>query len=101
MVECYKTGTPNERRTFWACFSGWALDTFDLQVFNFVMPSLMLAMSLTKSDAGSIATVALHFYRIAKYGRMEITAHSRRTTLLKEQRQVDGAVANISSSWLL
>lgn len=59
MVDWYKTGTPNERRTFWACFSGWALDTFDLQVFNFVMPSLMLALTLSKSDAGSIATVAL------------------------------------------
>lgn len=59
MVDWYKTGTPKERRTFWACFSGWALDTFDLQVFNFIMPSLMLALHLSKSDAGSIATAAL------------------------------------------
>lgn len=59
MVDWYKTGTPKERRTFWACFSGWALDTFDLQVFNFIMPSLMLALHLSKTDAGSIATVAL------------------------------------------
>jgi MFS family permease len=59
MFSWYQSGTKVERRTFWACFSGWALDTFDLQVFNFIVPSLMLAMHLTKGDAGSIATVSL------------------------------------------
>lgn len=83
MVDWYKTGTPNERRTFWACFSGWALDTFDLQVFNYVMPSLMLALHLSKADAGSIATVALLSSAIGgwiggmlsdRYGRVRMLA---------------------------
>jgi MFS family permease len=83
MVDWYTTGTPNERRTFWACFSGWALDTFDLQVFNYVIPSLMLALHLSKADAGSIATVALLSSAIGgwiggilsdRYGRVRMLA---------------------------
>jgi hypothetical protein len=28
-----------ERRTFWACFGGWALDALDVQIYTFVVPA--------------------------------------------------------------
>jgi MFS family permease len=59
MIEWYRVGTSEERRTFWACFMGWALDTFDVQVYFFILPILMASLHLTKADAGMIGTVSL------------------------------------------
>ena len=50
---------PNERRTFWACFGGWALDALDVQVFSFAIPAIMATFSITNVDAGLIGTVTL------------------------------------------
>lgn len=51
--------TPPERRTFWACFSGWALDAMDVQIYSFVIPTLIAIWGLTAGQAGQIATVTL------------------------------------------
>ena len=48
-----------ERRTFWACFVGWALDAMDVQIFSFVIPSIVVAFTITNADAGFIGTVTL------------------------------------------
>ncbi len=48
-----------EKRTFWACFSGWALDAMDVQLYSFVIPSLMSAWAISKAEAGYLGTVAL------------------------------------------
>lgn len=48
-----------ERRTFWACFAGWALDAMDVQLYAVVMPTLILVWGLTKGQAGTLGTVAL------------------------------------------
>ena len=48
-----------ERRTFWACFSGWALDAMDVQLYAVVMPTLISVWALSRSDAGLLATSAL------------------------------------------
>ena len=50
---------PNEKRTFWACFGGWALDALDVQIFSFAIPAIIAAFSITKADAGLIGTVTL------------------------------------------
>lgn len=42
MFGWYTTGNPQEKRTFWACFLGWALDSYDLQIFSFFLPTLVL-----------------------------------------------------------
>jgi len=55
----YRELTGRERRTFWACFSGWALDAMDVQLYSFVIPTLIGLWSLTRGDAGMLATVAL------------------------------------------
>ncbi|WP_110950608.1 MFS transporter [Pseudomonas bohemica] len=59
MFEWYKTGSPQERKTFWACFSGWALDTYDAQMFSFLLPTLMAIWQISKGEAGILGTVAL------------------------------------------
>jgi len=48
-----------ERHTLVATFSGYALDGFDFMMYTFLIPTLMVAWGLTKTEAGSIATGAL------------------------------------------
>src|SRR3979409_1234926 len=48
-----------ERRTFWACFGGWALDGMDLQFYSFIIPSLIAGWHLTKAQAGTLQTTTL------------------------------------------
>ena len=50
MFEWYKTGSSQERKTFWACFSGWALDTYDAQMFSFLLPTLMAVWQISKGE---------------------------------------------------
>lgn len=59
MFEWYKTGSSRERKTFWACFSGWALDTYDAQMFSFLLPTLMAVWQISKGEAGVLGTAAL------------------------------------------
>ena len=48
-----------ERRTFWACFSGWALDAMDVQLYAVAMPTLIGVLAMTRAQAGMLATSAL------------------------------------------
>lgn len=59
MFDWYKEADSNGRKTFWTCFSGWALDTYDVQIFSFMLPVLMTVWSLSKADVGFIGTAAL------------------------------------------
>lgn len=55
----FRTMSGRERRTFWACFSGWALDAMDVQLYAVVMPTLISVWALSRSEAGLLATSAL------------------------------------------
>jgi MFS family permease len=59
MFHWYKQISGKERKTFWACFSGWALDALDVQVFSLAIPALIAAFSLSKGEAGLISGVTL------------------------------------------
>ena len=59
MASWYSSMAPQQRRTFWACFLGWALDAMDVQLFAFVIPTLLTVWGMTKSEAGIIGTSAL------------------------------------------
>jgi MFS family permease len=48
-----------ERRTFWACFGGWALDAMDVQIYAVLIPTLISIWGLTKGQAGVLGTSAL------------------------------------------
>lgn len=58
-VGWYGELTPPEKRTFWACFGGWALDAMDVQIFSFVIPAIVTAFTISNTDAGFIGTVTL------------------------------------------
>ena len=48
-----------ERRTMGACFGGWALDAFDVQMYSFVIPTVIALWGLSRGEAGLIGTVTL------------------------------------------
>jgi MFS family permease len=48
-----------ERQTFWACFTGWALDAMDVQLYAVLMPTLIALWGLSKGQAGMLGTSAL------------------------------------------
>jgi MFS family permease len=48
-----------ERRTMIACFGGWSLDALDVQIFSFVIPSLLAIWHISTAEAGELATITL------------------------------------------
>ena len=59
MFDWYRELGAGERRTFWACFGGWALDALDVQIYTFVVPALIALWHITTAQAGLLATSAL------------------------------------------
>ncbi len=59
MLAWFSDLTTRERRTMTACFGGWSLDALDVQVFSFVIPSLLALWKITAGQAGELATVTL------------------------------------------
>src|SRR5436189_2275360 len=55
----YAALKPKEKRTFGACFGGWALDAMDVQIFSFAIPAIIAAFAITNADACLIGTVKL------------------------------------------
>jgi hypothetical protein len=44
-----------ERRTMGACFGGWALDAFDVQMYSFVIPTVIALWGCRAARPGSLA----------------------------------------------
>jgi MFS family permease len=70
-----------EKRTFWACFTGWALDAMDVQLYAVIMPTLIALWGMSQAQAGWLATAALLFSSIGgwlagiladRYGRARV-----------------------------
>jgi MFS family permease len=59
MLSWYHELSTGERRTFWGCAAGWALDAMDVQLFSFVLPAIMLTLGITSGQAGLLGTSAL------------------------------------------
>jgi len=55
----FRALSPKERRTFWSCKIGYALDAMDTQFLSFVIPTLIATWGISKGDAGLIGTVTL------------------------------------------
>ena len=51
--------TKTERRAFAACAGGWALDAMDVQLYSFVIPTLIAIWGITRAQAGALGTAAL------------------------------------------
>src|SRR5208337_798947 len=59
MFDWYHGLDRDGRRTFWACFSGYALDAMDVQIYSFVVPVLIGLWAMSNTQAGLLATVTL------------------------------------------
>lgn len=59
MFNWYKDVSRGERKTFWACFGGWAVDALEVQMFGLAIPALLVALSMSKADAGLISGITL------------------------------------------
>lgn len=59
MFKWYKDLSVKETRTFWGCFAGWALDGMDIQLYSFLIPTLIAVWGISTADAGLIGTATL------------------------------------------
>ena len=59
MLAWFRELTAKERSTMLACFGGWSLDAFDVQMYSFVIPTVILVWGLSTGQAGLIGTVTL------------------------------------------
>jgi MFS family permease len=59
MFTWYQELGTQERKTFWACFAGWAVDAMDAQLFSFSLPVLMAVWRFSTVEAGYLATATL------------------------------------------
>lgn len=48
-----------ERRTFWACFSGWGLDGFDFMIYPLIISTIISLWQISPGKAGLATTVTL------------------------------------------
>ena len=70
-----------ERITLIAAFGGFAVDAFDFMIYTFIIPTLIAAWSMSRAEAGLIATASLLSSAVGgwaagvladKYGRVKI-----------------------------
>ncbi|MFZ6754154.1 MFS transporter [Undibacterium sp. Dicai25W] len=59
MFKWYRQVSSLERKTFWACFSGWGLDALDVQMFTLAIPTIIAVFGIDKTQAGLISGVTL------------------------------------------
>ncbi len=59
MFTWYGQITSVERRTFWTCFGGWALDALDVQMFGLIIPALIATWKVSHGEAGLVGGVTL------------------------------------------
>src|SRR3954453_16431488 len=55
----YRDMNTSERRTFWACFAGWALDGMDFMTYPLVIGTIIKLWNVDPGSAGLAATAAL------------------------------------------
>jgi MFS family permease len=59
MFDWFRDMNAPGRRTFWACFAGYALDAMDVQIYSFIVPALLATGFMTAGQAGTVATTTL------------------------------------------
>ena len=59
MLNWYNELSLGEKRTFWGCFGGWALDALDVQMFSFLVGTLIAVFGISQTQAGVLGTTTL------------------------------------------
>ena len=62
-----------ERRTFWACASGWALDGMDFMIYPLVIGTIIALWKVDAGTAGLAGTVTLLVLRRSAAGSAAIS----------------------------
>ncbi|WP_206957267.1 MFS transporter [Trinickia acidisoli] len=55
----YTELTPVERRTYWACFGGFTLDSLDSTMYALLAPLLIAVVGISRPEIGVLATAGL------------------------------------------
>ncbi len=85
MLAWYKELSLREKRTFWGCFGGWALDALDVQMFSFLIGTLIAVLGITQTQAGVLGTTTLVASAIGgwlaggladRYGRVRVMQYT-------------------------
>ncbi|KAB1072443.1 MFS transporter [Methylobacterium planeticum] len=64
----YKDMTVPERRTFWACAAGWALDGMDFMIYPLVIGTIIKLWAVDAGSAGLAATATLLASAVGGWG---------------------------------
>ena len=56
MMSWYREADGRTRRVFWTCGAGWAMDTADGLIYQYMIPLLVVALGMTLKQAGLIAS---------------------------------------------
>src|ERR1700742_3395841 len=59
MLQWMRDLTAAERRTMAGCFGGWSLDALAVQIYSFVIPTLLTTWQISRGEAGLLGTVTL------------------------------------------
>jgi MFS family permease len=59
LVAFYRDMNTQERRTFWACAAGWALDGMDFMIYPLVIGTIIMMWKVDAAYAGLAGTVTL------------------------------------------
>jgi MFS family permease len=59
LLAFYRDMNLGERRTFWACFAGWALDGMDFMIYPLVIGTIISLWQVERTIAGLALTVTL------------------------------------------
>jgi MFS family permease len=68
MFGWYRELTGREKRTLWACAGGWGLDGMDVQIYSFLIPTLISIWGISQTQAGALGTAALISSAIGGWG---------------------------------
>jgi MFS family permease len=83
MANWFTSMNVRERRTFAACFSGWALDAMDVQLYAVVMPTLIGLWHMSQAQAGTLGTAALLFSSVGGWIAGILADRFGRVTVLR------------------
>lgn len=58
MFGWYREADRKTRRVFWTCSAGWAMDSADGLVYQYLIPLLIVGLGMTLTEAGTIASAS-------------------------------------------
>lgn len=83
MFDWFRELSTNERKTLIAALAGWSVDAFDVMIYTFIIPTLLVAWSMSKEQAGLIATASLITSAVGGWAAGILADHFGRVKVLQ------------------